>query len=38
MLFEPAIFPAGQPSAQAWLFGFVEGRLLLPEGDLLVLP
>lgn len=33
MRFEPGPLPAPEPSAQAWCFAFVEGRLLLPDGS-----
>jgi NAD+ diphosphatase len=33
MEFEPAVFPAADPSALSWSFAFAEGQLLLPEGD-----
>ena len=33
MTFEPAIFPAAESSPLCWSFTFVEGQLLLGEGD-----
>src|SRR6187399_1816850 len=33
MIFSPAVRPAPVASATAWCFAFVEGQLLLPEGD-----
>jgi NAD+ diphosphatase len=33
MVFEPAVAPSPVPSAVVWSFAFVQGQLLLPEGD-----
>lgn len=33
MTFEPAIFPTGTSNAPCWSFTFVEGQLLLAEGE-----
>jgi NAD+ diphosphatase len=37
MIFVPAIRPAGPPTPLAWCFAFVDGQLLLPEGEAPVL-
>jgi len=37
MSFQPAVRPAAVPSASAWCFVFVDGQLLLPEGETIVL-
>jgi hypothetical protein len=33
MHFEPAIAAPGEPTSLAWSFAFVEGQLLMREGD-----
>ena len=33
MIFEPAFAPTSAPTAAAWSFAFVDGQLLLPEGE-----
>lgn len=38
MTFEPAIHPPESGTDRAWCFAFVEGQLLLPEGDSAALP
>lgn len=38
MQFHPAVMPAAAPTAQAWCFLFVEGRLLLPQGTQMLAP
>jgi NAD+ diphosphatase len=38
MNFEPAVFPAHQPTDTAWCFAFAEGQLLLPEGEQALAP
>ncbi len=37
MRFEPAVSPSGQGTASAWCFAFVEGQLLLPQDEAVVL-
>ena len=32
MEFEPAVHPAGEPTATVWTFAFAQGQLLMPEG------
>ena len=38
MEFVPAVAPAAEPTSVAWSFAFVEGRLLLPDGDEVLIP
>jgi NAD+ diphosphatase len=33
VIFEPSVHPAAEPTPAAWSFAFVEGQLLLREGD-----